>query len=93
MTHKMVGMYLEYDNQKGLLTFTAKNRLKSGINVEIINPECEFHLNISEIINSKSEKVDTAHGGAGRYSVPCTSDPGEFAVMCRPLYPQEVKGF
>ncbi|MBC8479290.1 MAG: U32 family peptidase C-terminal domain-containing protein, partial [FCB group bacterium] len=90
LTHKAVGMNLCYEKEEGLLSFELKNRLEKDTEIEIISPSgTQFHQ-VAELINAKGNSVEVAHGGTGRCAIPWQSDPGEFAIIRRRLYPQEL---
>ena len=91
LTHKAVGTFIQYDKYNGLLSFECKNRLSIGTTIEIISPNDIDTITISEIRNEKNVKVDICHGGSGRFSIPYKDDPGEFSIIRRPLYEQELK--
>ena len=88
-THKAVGMDCIYDQENGLLTFEAKNRIEKGTIVDLITPEGIQSVKIESLIDRKGKIVDVGHGGAGRYGFPFQNNPGEFAVIRRKLYPAE----
>ncbi len=89
LTHKAVGMEVEYDSSTGRLWFELKNRLEKGTLLEIITPAEVHQITVKEIINAKSTPVEVAHGGTGRVAIPYGRDPGPFAILRRKLYPQE----
>tara|TARA_B100000959_G_scaffold208098_1_gene218517 strand:+ start:243 stop:1592 length:1350 start_codon:yes stop_codon:yes gene_type:complete len=88
-THKAVGTLVEYDKSRGLLSFECKNRLTLGTKIEIISPNEIKTITLSELRNEKDVSVEICHGGSGRFSIPYGDDPGEFAIIRRPIYQQE----
>ena len=90
ITHKAAGTLLKYDKSNGLLSFECKNRLELGTKIELISPEQIDKITLNEILNSKDQSVEVCHGGSGRYSIPFEYDPGEFAILRRPIYEAEL---
>jgi len=86
---KPVGLECEYDKDTGLLWFDIKNRLDEGNTVEILTPEGDHEFDVSEVRNTKGQKVESIHGGAGRGAFPIHFDPGPFAVIRRTLNKHE----
>lgn len=86
---KPVGLGCEYDQSTGLLWFDIKNRLDKGNEVEILTPEGDHSVVVSELRNTKGQNVDSIHGGAGRGAFPIGFDPGPFAVVRRRLNTHE----
>ncbi|MBC8213463.1 MAG: U32 family peptidase C-terminal domain-containing protein [Candidatus Marinimicrobia bacterium] len=89
LSHKIVGMPIDYDNQRNSLTFEIKNRLEKDTLVEVITPTERHFVTANEIINPKGQLVDVAHGGTGFFSIPLEKDPGEFVVLRREIYASE----
>ncbi len=89
-THKAVGMECTYDEQNKYLEFEAKNRITIGSEVEIVTPLKTEKFIIHELFDMKHNSVDAGHGGAGRYGFHYPSNPGNFAVIRRKLYPHET---
>jgi len=90
LTHKVAGIFVEYNHSTGLLSFECKNRLEIGTKIEIITPNTVAQINVVELINDKGKFVETCHGGSGRYSIPFEYNPGEFAILRRPIYEDEL---
>ncbi len=90
MTHKAAGMFLQYDKTRGLLSFECKNRLELETEIEIISPDKTVKTILSELRNNKDLQVEVCHGGSGRFSIPFDHDPGEFAIIRRPIYDAEL---
>ncbi|MDP6570337.1 MAG: tRNA 5-hydroxyuridine modification protein YegQ [Candidatus Marinimicrobia bacterium] len=90
MTHKAAGMFLHFDESKGLLSFECKNRIEKGTTIEIITPDSVETRTITEIRNSSEKEVEVCHGGTGRFSIPLDYNPGEFAILRRPIYEAEL---
>ncbi len=88
---RAVGMDVKYDASQGLLYFECKNRLEVGTEVEIITPDGESTVKVEEIVSSKGKKLEVAHGGMGVHAIPFDTDPGEFAVLRRNIYPKELE--
>ncbi|MBL7013000.1 MAG: tRNA 5-hydroxyuridine modification protein YegQ [Candidatus Marinimicrobia bacterium] len=86
---KPVGLECEYDQATGLLWFDIKNRLDEGNKVEILTPKGDHEIDVSEVRNTKGQKVESIHGGAGRGAFPIDFDPGPFAVIRRTLNKHE----
>jgi putative protease len=86
---KPVGMYCKWDEETGLLWFDIKNRIDTSEAIEILSPDGDQIVSVSELRNNKGKKVDVLHGGAGRGAIPFKKDPGEFAVLRRKLNEQE----
>ncbi len=91
LSHKIVGIPVDYDNQRNLLTFEIKNRLEKGTSVEVITPHLRTIIEINEIINPKGKLVDVAHGGTGLFTIPLEKDPGEFVILRREIYDTELE--
>jgi len=89
-THKAAGMLLQYDEVKGLLSFECKNRIESGTIIELISPESKEQIEVTEIRDASEKLVEVCHGGTGRFSIPFNRDPGEFAILRRPIYEAEL---
>ena len=89
-THKVVGMFLNYHQSQGLLSFECKNKLTLGTEIELITPQKTEKFNIIELRNSKGNFVESSHGGSGRYSIPFAYNPGEFAILRRKIYQDEL---
>ena len=89
-SHKAVGINCEWDQKTGLIWFDIKNKLGVGKNVEIFTPKGKEVVRVTELRNRKGENVDWIHGGAGRGAFPLEYDPGEFAIIRRKLYNEEV---
>jgi len=87
---KAVGMDCRWEKETGLIWFDIKNRLKVNSEVSVITPEKEYKINVSDLVDQKGRKVDVVHGGAGRGAFPLEFDPGEFAVLQRNLYDDEL---
>ena len=88
-SHKILGMPIDYDNQRNIFTFEIKNRLEKGTRVEVITPNDRYFVEVNEIINSKGKIVDVAHGGTGNISIPLEKYPGEFVILRREIYDSE----
>jgi len=90
-THKAVGTLIKYDKSRGLLSFESKNRLTLGTKIEIISPKEVKTITLSELRNEKGLSVDVCHGGSGRFNIPYDENPGEFAIMRRLIYKEELE--
>tara|TARA_B100000959_G_scaffold126651_1_gene133003 strand:- start:79 stop:1434 length:1356 start_codon:yes stop_codon:yes gene_type:complete len=90
-THKAVGTLIDYDKSRGLLSFESKNRLTLGTKIEIISPKDIKTITLSELRNKKGISVDICHGGSGRFSIPYDDDPGQFAIIRRQIYKEELE--
>ncbi len=90
-SHKTVGLDIEYDENRGMLRFEARNRLEINTDVELITPGTRQTLHVVHIENARGESVDVAHGGAGVIQIPCSVNPGKFTLIQRALYPSEIE--
>jgi putative protease len=87
---KAAGMNCEWDEKNGLLWFDIKNRLEINNDIELISPSSVEEFEIKEIINSKYQKVEVAHGGTGRFAIPVEKNPGKFSILRRKLNDNEI---
>lgn len=73
------------DSPKGFLPVEVRNRIEKGKTCEILFPESQaLDFKVSEILNSKMEIVDTAHGGAGLYYFKLDSEKSVDQVLAGP---------
>ena len=86
---KPIGLGCKFEKKTGLLWFDIKNRLDQGNKVEILTPKGDHTIVVSELRNTKGQKVESIHGGAGRGAFPIDFDPGPFAVIRRTLNTHE----
>ena len=93
LTHKAIGTLVRYDKSRGLLSFECKNRLDVGTKIQIISPDKIETIQLSELRNEKDLRIDVVHGGSGRCSIPFNHDPGEFAIIRRPIYEVELSNY
>ncbi len=75
-TQKFGGFFIEQTGEipapAGYKTLEVRNKLKLGDKGEIITPDYRsIPFEITDIINQKMEKVESAHGGAGACFVRC----------------------
>ncbi len=89
-THRAVGTNCSWDKKSGLLWFEVKNRLGTGTTIDLITPEGLKSFRVSELRDEKGHPVEWVHGGAGKAAFPFELDPGEFAVLRRKLYKEEI---
>ena len=54
-----------------------------------MTPKGDHTIVVSELRNTKGQKVESIHGGAGRGAFPIDFDPGPFAVIRRTLNTHE----
>lgn len=56
------------ESPEGFLPVEVRNKITQGQECELISPHHESrHFTVTEILNSRLERVDSAHGGAGLY--------------------------
>ena len=84
---------VSYDKSGGLLSFECKNRLEVETEIQIISPDTIETAQQSELRNEKDLRVEVGHGGLGRFSFPFDHDPGEFAIIRRPIYEVELSNY
>ena len=49
----------------GLYEVEVRNRLKKGEEIEIMTPDKQFSMKVSEMFDLEGQEVDAIHGGAG----------------------------
>ena len=66
-THKFMGIIREINvnGEKDLYEVDVRNRLSKGQVVDVMTPEDEFELEVSEMFDLQGEPLDDVHGGAG----------------------------
>jgi U32 family peptidase len=90
-THKPVGTDCRFDEEAKLLWFEVKNKLDKGTEVEIITRDSIKKMEATDLRNDKERHVPSLHGGTGRGAIHCDENPGEFAIIRRKLYPEELE--
>ncbi len=63
-THKFVGIVKDR-KAGGLYEVEVRNRLKKGEEIEIMTPDKQFSMKVSEMFDLEGQEVDAIHGGAG----------------------------
>lgn len=89
LPQKFAGLYLgQAEPAEALLSqnqfypFEVRNKVTLGQTVEVIQPNQQsFTSPVREILNSKGEKVDTAHGGAGQYFIKIDQTPEPHSLL------------
>lgn len=67
--------------KEGYLDIELRNKLSLDQKLEVISPSGIFQFKVSSIVNSKNEEVETAHGGTGIFSVPCSKKLNTFSII------------
>ena len=80
-THRVTGILESYDDLTEMGEFEIKNRIETGMELELITPGNKTVFTLTTMKNLKGEVVLEAHGGAGNMHILLPCNPGEFAFL------------
>jgi len=80
-THRVTGILKSYNEKTAIGEFEIKNRMETGMELELITPHKKTTFSLTSIKNVKGELIHEAHGGAENMYIPLPCHPGEFAFL------------
>lgn len=80
-THRVTGILKSYDEKTAMGEFEIKNRLETGMELELITPGDKTVFTLTTMKNLKGDVAHEAHGGAGNMYILLPNHPGEFAFL------------
>lgn len=85
-THKFIGLeQLKVPSvQKGYVAFEARNKVKLGDTLELVEPHKEAKLiKVDGLLNAKGEEVQEVHGGTGIFFLKLAEVPAKNSLLCK----------
>jgi len=80
-THRVTGILKSYDDLSEMGEFEIKNRIETGMELELITPGTKTVFTLTTMKNLKGEVALEAHGGAGNMHILLPCNPGEYAFL------------
>jgi putative protease len=89
-TQDFIAIVREYDAARSLARVEVKFRFDIGQELLLVSPKLNNSFVVSTILNPNDESLTAAHGGSFDVwiNVPC--DPGEYAIIRRPVSSQPL---
>lgn len=86
-----IGIVRGYDETTKLATLEVKNRFDLGDMIRIISPNGSFEFELTSIIGPDGLPREAAHGGSFDVQIAVPENPGDYAIVRKPLLHPESK--